>query len=313
MINRELVRLKVVQLMYAYYQNEGKGKDVISKELDYSLAKAHDLYLYLLNQLIDLHDYATRKKSSEEVKAVRLNQDVEKALTPAAVVLSKNKFLLQLTENETLLKFRSKKTDWDEEPAFIKALFEQVAANDIFAAYIETGDDSYEADRELVRFLYKNVIQNYEPYETLLEEHSLYWNDDKHVIDSFVIKTIKRFEEKNGAAQELLPQYANNDDKVFAETLFFSAIDRADEVRGYIRDNVKNWKFERLALMDVLIMQLALTEMLCFESIPLRVSLSEYLDLAKIYSTPRSAGYINGLIDPIIQKLQTEGKLMKFI
>jgi N utilization substance protein B len=144
-----------------------------------------------------------------------------------------------------------------------------------------------------------------------LEEHSLYWNDDKDIIDSFVLKTIKRFDPAAGEEQELLPQFSVEEDCDFALTLFRATIEQEQEIRNIIRENCKNWEFNRLAFMDVIIMQIAMAEILNFPSIPLKVSINEYLDIAKIYSTPRSASYINGLIDHSIKKLQNDNKLLK--
>ena len=145
----------------------------------------------------------------------------------------------------------------------------------------------------------------------MLEEQSLYWNDDKEIVDSFVLKTIKRFQPENGAAQELLPAYAAQEDQEFAGRLFKTTIERCDELRDLIKGSTKKWQFSRIAFMDLVIMQIALAEMLEFPSIPLNVTFNEYLDIAKIYSTPRSAGFIHGMIDGITKRLQEDGVLLK--
>ncbi len=177
--------------------------------------------------------------------------------------------------------------------------------------YLTKEDYSYNADRELVRKLYKTYICENEDFDALLEEHSLYWNDDKEIIDSFVLKTIKRFEEANGAEQELLPEFAQEDDRRFAEQLFRSTLLLEEEVRELIKTNTKNWEFSRLAFMDVIIMQIALTEILTCPTIPLSVTFNEYLDIAKVYSTPKSASYINGTLDNIVKKLKADNKIFK--
>ena len=183
--------------------------------------------------------------------------------------------------------------------------------SDLYQTYLTKEDFSYEADRELIRKLYKTYVCNNEDFDSLLEEHSLYWNDDKEIVDSFVMKTIKRFKEDSTAEQELLPDYAAVEDKNFAGTLFVETLKRAQEVRQLIRENSKNWEFNRLAFMDVIIMQIALAEILTFPQIPLNVTFNEYLDIAKVYSTPKSAGYINGLLDHVVKSLKKKGELMK--
>lgn len=312
MINRELIRLKVVQLIYAYYQNEGKAYDMAEKELKFSLAKAYDLYHYLLLLLVEMRKYAERKDE------VRKNREKRTGISSSGngpdpnQAFAENKFLLQLGENKQLLEYAEKqKKDWVEEEPFLKKLYTIFTDSDIYQFYITKEDFSYEADREVIRKLYKTYVCNNEDFDALLEEQSLYWNDDKEVVDSFILKTIKRFDEKNGAEQPLLPDYAAEEDREFALQLFHETLSRAEEVRTLIKENCKNWEFNRLAFMDVVIMQIALAEILTFPSIPVNVSFNEYLDIAKVYSTPRSSSYINGLLDHIVKKLRKENKLLK--
>ena len=145
----------------------------------------------------------------------------------------------------------------------------------------------------------------------LLEEESLYWNDDKEIVDSFVLKTIKRFDEKNGKNQELLPEYTDVEDREYARRLFRAAIMNSDQYQRYMTEASRNWDFSRLAYMDVVIMQLAIAEMLTFPAIPVSVTLNEYVELAKEYSTGRSAGYINGMLDTIARHLINTNKMHK--
>lgn len=309
MINRELIRLKVVQLVYAFYQNDGKTLDVAEKELKFSLSKAYELYKYLLSMLVDLKAYGERRAESSAARAERLGTKIG-GLSPDRQ-FADNKFLVQLADNKALGEYREKKQEWPEEPAFVKKLYTTMIESELYQNYLTKEDFSYEADRELIRKLYKTYVCNNEDFDSLLEEHSLYWNDDKEIVDSFVMKTIKRFKEDSTAEQELLPDYAAVEDKNFAGTLFVETLKRAQEVRQLIRENSKNWEFNRLAFMDVIIMQIALAEILTFLQIPLSVTFNEYLDIAKIYSTPKSAGYINGLLDHVVKSLKKKGELMK--
>lgn len=309
MINRELIRLKVVQLVYAFYQNDGKTLDVAEKELKFSLSKAYELYKYLLSMLVDLKAYGERRAESSAARAERLGTKIG-GLSPDRQ-FADNKFLVQLADNKALGEYREKKQEWPKEPAFVKKLYTTMIESELYQNYLTKEDFSYEADRELIRKLYKTYVCNNEDFDSLLEEHSLYWNDDKEIVDSFVMKTIKRFKEDSTAEQELLPDYAAVEDKNFAGTLFVETLKRAQEVRQLIRENSKNWEFNRLAFMDVIIMQIALAEILTFPQIPLSVTFNEYLDIAKIYSTPKSAGYINGLLDHVVKSLKKKGELMK--
>jgi len=310
MINRILIRLKVVQLIYAFYLNEGKTLDVAEKELLFSLSKAYDLYNYLLGMLVDLQKLAERKNEARIAREKRLGTSGSGIFPDQQ--FAANKFLCQLRENKALLAYREKQAHvWDDEDVILRKLYTQFTDSDVFQLYIEKGDFSYEADRELVRKLYKNLVSHNDDFEATLEERSLYWNDDKYIVDSFVLKTIKRFEQENGADQELVPEYAADEDREFALKLFRETLARAEETRGLIKENAKNWDLNRMAYMDVIIMQIALTEILVFPSIPLSVTFNEYIDLAKVYSTPHSASYINGTLDHIVKKLKQENLLMK--
>ena len=144
-----------------------------------------------------------------------------------------------------------------------------------------------------------------------LEEDCIYWNDDLDIVITFVIKTIKRFEEAKGADQELLPMFKDNDDKLFALKLFRAAIQNGEEYRQMITSSVKNWELERLAMMDLIILQIALAEILEVEEIPLNVSFNEYIDLAKVFSTEKSGTFINGTLDHLVQQLKKDNKLFK--
>ena len=227
-------------------------------------------------------------------------------------LLANNLFLKQLSENEALLEFEAaQKWNWNSEDTFLKKIYDAWLSDDLFLRYVDTKEHDYETDRELVRKLYKNHVEKSDEFDALLEEQSLYWNDDKEIVDSFVLKTIKRFQPENGAAQELLPAYAAQEDQEFAGRLFKTTIERCDELRDLIKGSTKKWQFSRIAFMDLVIMQIALAEMLEFPSIPLNVTFNEYLDIAKIYSTPRSAGFIHGMIDGITKRLQEDGVLLK--
>ncbi len=207
----------------------------------------------------------------------------------------------------------SQKQNWHDDLEFVRKLCNQIEQSQAYAEYMASEDDSYEADREIWRKLYRQLIQENEDLDALLEEKSLYWNDDKEVVDTFVLKTIKRFDPKNESKQELLPEYKDEEDKDFARKLFRATILNADQYQHYMSETSRNWDFSRLAYMDVVVMQIAIAEMLTFPNIPVSVTINEYVDLAKLYSTPKSGGYINGMLDAIARYLIDTGKMLKTI
>ena len=306
MINRELIRIKIVQLTYAYYQNGNRNMDNAEKELLFSLAKAYDLYNYLLALIVSV---TQEERHRVEIAANRANREGTEA--PSSRFVS-NKFAVQLEENKQLNLFmESQKRRWEDDMEAVRKLCDQIEQSTIYQEYMASDDDSYEADREVWRKIYRTLIQENPDLDAVLEEKSLYWNDDKEVVDTFVIKTIKRFDPANGADQELLPEYRDEEDRDFALKLFRSTILNADDYQRYMSESSRNWDFSRLAYMDVVIMQIAIAEMLTFPNIPVTVTINEYVDLAKLYSTPRSGGYINGMLDTIARHLIQTGKMMK--
>ncbi|MBQ8066192.1 MAG: transcription antitermination factor NusB, partial [Prevotella sp.] len=302
MINRELIRIKIVQLTYAYYQNGNKNIDAAEKELIFSLSKAYDLYNYLLALIVSVTREARRHLEVAQARA-------EREGTPQpSQKFSYNRFAIQLEENKMLNEFmETQKKTWNDEPEFVNKLYNQIVESQIYKDYMEADEDNYEADRELWRKLYRTLIQNNDDLDALLEEQSLYWNDDKEVVDTFVLKTIKRFEEKNQSHQDLLPEYDSEEDKDYARKLFRATIMNADEYQHFMSEASRNWDFSRLAYMDIVIMQIAIAEMMTFPSIPISVTINEFVDIAKIYSTPRSGGYINGMLDTIAHHLINTG------
>ena len=306
MINRELIRIKIVQLTYAYYQNGNRNMDNAEKELLFSLAKAYDLYNYLLALIVSV---TQEERHRVEIAANRANREGTEAPSNRFV---NNKFAVQLEENKQLNLFmESQKRRWEDDMEAVRKLCDQIEQSTIYQEYMASDDDSYEADREVWRKIYRTLIQENPDLDAVLEEKSLYWNDDKEVVDTFVIKTIKRFDPANSADQELLPEYRDEEDRDFALKLFRSTILNADDYQRYMSESSRNWDFSRLAYMDVVIMQIAIAEMLTFPNIPVTVTINEYVDLAKLYSTPRSGGYINGMLDTIARHLIQTGKMMK--
>ena len=307
MINRVLIRLKIVQIIYAYYQNGGKNLDTAGKELFFSLSKAYDLYNYLLLLMVEVTKQANKKLNAAKNKLIPTKEE----LFPNTKFVE-NRFIAQLEVNKQLLDFAgNQKKTWENEADFVKSLCEQIMESDIYKEYMASETSSYEEDREVWRKIYKKIIFNNAELDQVLEDQSLYWNDDKEIVDTFVLKTIKRFEEKNGAKQELLPEFKDDEDQDFARRLFRRAILNSDYYRHLISENTKNWDLDRVAFMDVIIMQIALAEVLSFPNIPVSVSLNEYVEIAKLYSTPKSGGFINGTLDGIVNQLKKENKLTK--
>jgi len=307
MINRELIRIKVVQLVYAFYNNEGKTKENAEKEFLFSLDKAYELYHVLLMLMVSITHIARRTVEMQMNRARRLH---EQSVIPTKFV--NNLFIDQLSKNVQLRSFQNKEGEfWAEEEEFLRHLYKEITEQEYYQEYIRKPGNDFEEDREIWRKIYRSLLCNNEELDDILEERSLYWNDDKAIIDTFVLKTIRRFEVQNGQMQQLLPEFKDDDDLEFAKTLFRTVIDNEERFRELIKEQTRNWDMERIAFMDLVIMQTALAEITSFPEIPLRVSINEYVEIGKMYSTPRSGSYINGMLDTIAKRLIAEHKIEK--
>lgn len=307
MINKELIRNKVVQLTYAYYQNGNRNMENAEKELMFSLSKAYDMYNMLLSLIVAITNEARRQNEIETARARREGRE------DPPQKFCNNKFEIQLEGNKMLQEFvESKKTTWSNEIDVVRKLLSHIEQSEIYKEYMANQEEeTYDGDREVWRKIYRTLIMDNTDLDAFFEEKSIYWNDDKDIVDTFVLKTIKRFEPKNGKSQELLPEYKDYEDKEFARKLFRATILNADQYQRYMSETSRNWDFSRLAYMDVVIMQIAIAEMATFPNIPINVTINEYVEIAKAYSTPRSSGYINGMLDAIARYIIDTGKVVK--
>ena len=307
MINRTLIRIKIVQLLYAYYQNGNGITSIAERELQFSLSKAYALYNYLLLLMVDITRMADEiiNDQEERNRVARIDTEISHRFLD-------NRFIAQLASNETLMQYvESNNLSWSDERELLRKLYAAITESEYYAEYMIRESVDYADDRELWRKIYKNIIMKSEAIDEVLEDKCIYWNDDKETIDTFILKTIKRFEESNGSEQELIPEFRDSEDIEFAGTLIRKAIENGQYYQSLISDSTKNWEFNRLAYMDVILMQIALAEMLSFPGIPVSVTINEYVELAKCYSTPKSYIYVNGILDAVAKRLISERKMMK--
>ena len=310
MVNRELIRLKVVQLTYAHYQNGNSKLDTAEKELAFSLSKAYDLYLYMLSLMVAVNRIAERSVETAQNRWRRLGEGE----APSTKFID-NRFMAQLQSNIQLNEFsEDQNKTWADEEEFVRRLYKQVVASDVYKEWMaDDRETTYEEDRDFWRRLYRAVFVENEDLDQILEDKSLYWNDDRFIVDTFVLKTIKRFTPKTGSRQELMPEFKDEEDRDFATRLFRASLLGAENYRMMVSQTLRNWDLNRLALMDLIILQTALAEICTFPTIPISVTINEYVEIAKMYSTPQSGRYVNGMLDAIARRLIEEGKVKKMM
>jgi len=307
MINRVLIRIRVVQILFSCSHSETTDLRKAESELMLSLQKSYDLYFYLLFLMVELTNTYAQRVDARRSKLLPTKED----MSPNTRLLN-NKFISQLGQNAELLKYiNNRPFSWLEHDAFLRSLLDNILNSDIYKEYTDSISFSYDDDREFWRKVFKQIICTNEELYSILEDESLYWNDDIEIIESFVLKTIKRFDESKGTAQELLPMFKDDTDREFAVKLLRESLWNGKEYKELIDKYTKNWESERIALMDMVIMQIAIAEIMEFPSIPVSVSLNEYIDIAKSYSTAKSASFINGILDAIVKELKEEKKIIK--
>ncbi len=307
MINRVLIRIRVVQILFSCRHNEVTDMRKAENELIFSLQKSYDLYFYLLSLLVELTNVYGQKVDNRKSKLLPTEEDKK----PNTKLLD-NKFINQLKQNKYLEKYlKDRPFSWYEHDAYIRKMLDAILTSEAYKEYIATDVNDYDGDREFWRKIFKHIICADEELYTILEDESLYWNDDIEIIQSFVLKTIKRFEEANGTEQDLLPMFKDETDREFAVKLLRETLWNGKEYRNLIDKYTQNWEAERIALMDMVIMQIAIAEIMTFPSIPISVTLNEYIDIAKSYSTVKSASFINGILDAVVKELKEENKIIK--
>lgn len=306
MFSRRLLRIKILQILYAHFKAAGKTYVQSEKELIYSLHKSFELYHYLMLLLVELVEYAESRIELSSTKNIPDWDD----LHPNRKFVD-NLFVQQLKKNKQLKDFVYKnKLQWNQYPEIIKNLYHFLTETEFYKVYMSQPDHTYNTDKRFAIRIYHDVVMNYEDLYKNLEDQNIYWIDDIDFIIKMVIKTFRKFkpEEENS---ELLPMFHDEYDMDYSKKLLRKTILRHEENNGLISNSAKNWELERIAFTDYLIIQLAITEAVEFKSIPVKVTMNEYIEISKVFSTRKSSQFINGILENIFTKLRQEKKIIK--
>lgn len=307
MLNRRQLRIKLLHILYGFYSAEDQDAARAHKSLEHSVHKMQELYVMLLLLVGSMQAMAIDRIETGRKKRLPAPEDLNpntKFVTNRPLRIIANSRNLQRAANELGV-------GWGDQQELLRKVFRGLLDHEEYTEYMASEERGFRHDREyLIRMFRKHMIQN-EPFEDSLEERSIYWNDDLDLCASMVIKTIKTIKE-NDDDFELLPLWReDDDDRHFMETLFTNTLGQAEENEALITEAAANWDLERIALIDRILMKMALAEARSFESIPLKVTLNEYIELSKYYSTPKSSGFINGILDQLFQALKAEKRIVK--
>jgi len=306
MFSRRLLRIKVLQILYAHFKADGKTYVQSEKDLSFSIKKSYELYHLLMLLIIDLRDYAESKIEIAKHKKLADNRD----LNPTIKFID-NKFIIQLEQNKNLRKFAEKNNlSWTPYPEIVKKLYVWLLESDFYKEYMNYPPGTYSEDKRVVIKIITDLLMNFEDLYVNLEEQNIYWIDDVDFIFRMIIKTFRGFKE-NVKNKDLLPMFNDPSDKDFAISLLRRTIVMEPDNRSLIKESARNWELERIAFTDYLIMQMAITEVMEFGTIPVKVTMNEYIEISKIFSTKKSSQFINGILDNVFKKLKSEKKIKK--
>jgi len=307
MINRRLIRIKVLQVLYAYSKkNEGISSASAEKELFHSIDKFYDLYLILLLMAEEMTQFENERIELRLNKKIRTQEDLKPNRR-----FSSNKMIDQIKTCQALNVYKNdRKLNLKLYGEVFKRLYNEFIESEIYQSYINVEQSNYSADKDLIIRFYSEFLSENIHFIDFLEEENIYWNDDFSFAIMMVIKTLETLKSEDSKVK-IFPLFKNDDDKEFTKKLLRGTIVNKAEHIKLIEKNTQNWDTERIAQMDLLILQMAITELMEFSSIPVKVTLNEFIEISKYYSTDKSKVFINGVLDNIIKQLLNEGRIKK--
>lgn len=306
MFSRRFLRIKVVKALYAHLASEAENQSASEKNLLFSIDKAYELYFHTITLITEVRRYAAERIEIGRNKKLPTPED----LNPNTKFID-NAVVLQIENDAELNSITERKgLGWSASPDMIKYLYNRMVESDYYAAYMASPDHSYEQDRRLVADFFVHTIQDDQRMIDYLEESSIMWCDDLDFILIMILHTLDSCRARQ-TAMPLEEEYKNDDDRQFVKLLFRNAVSNSKEYTKYIERFTRNWDVERIAFMDTVIMICAIAEMISIESVPVKVTLDEYIEISKYYSTVSSANFINGILDKVVETLTAEGVITK--
>ncbi len=307
MFNRRFLRIKVLQALYAYHQDETPNRTTHEKAMLKSLDRAYELYIFLLSLPAEFRFYIDKELEKQTSKYF----PTEEIIVPLQA-MHNNQCIVLLEKSEVInTKMKDMKLKWTGTSDLFKNSWADLQKNEFFASYSKNPNHGFNEDRKLLSEIYQIFIAESELFEKYMEEQFMNWEDDQVLVTNALLKSISLMKEDGSGDYIITEASVSSDDKDFMIDLFRKTIEQEDELSKLIGDKTKNWETDRIAVVDFLLMKLALCEITSFPHIPVKVSINEYLELAKLYSTPNSHGFINGVLDKVQIDLKKENKINK--
>jgi N utilization substance protein B len=313
MLGRRHYRIKVLQALYAFFQGGEARIEAAERNLLNSLDKVYELYFLQLSFLLEvIHFYRFRMEESK-TKFYPTPDEVNPSYK-----LSENRLIMQLQQNRQLADNQVKyKISWTEEQEMVRKIYQKLKASKDLAEYLGSGESSYREDQDFLEKLFRKFVAKSPDLQFYFEERNIFWDDDFEVAAVFVLKTIKlmseSFEERDSLTALLTKgqEPDPDDDRKFIIDLFRKTIMSSEEYDKLIDARTRNWELERIALTDILLIKMALTELTNFSQIPVKVTMNEYIEISKQFSSQKSKLFINGILDKLVSDLTEENKIRK--
>ena len=298
-----------MQCIYALTQSKDDSLEKQEKFLKVSIENMYTLYLLMLSLFIELHERAENQLSLSSKKYLKNTTDSY----PNKEKFLRNKLLLPIAENKTLKDELSKRklNNWYLNEEYIRIIYNEVMESDIYAKYMSNPDSTYEEDKKLIIDLFRDIIAPNEKIYDYFEDDKLTWVDDIPIVNTFLLKQFKKVKESTVPSYFLPPLFKDEDDMVYANRLLTKTLLNNSKLEQEIEGKTPNWDKDRIADIDAILLKMAICELLNFPSIPERVTINEFLEIAKEYSTPKSSIFINGILDKLVREYKDDGKLKK--
>ena len=297
-----------MQSLYAYYQSNSGDIKQHEKNLLQSIDKVYEMYIWMLSLISEVVGYASTDAQERANKFLPTADDLH-----ADVKILSNRFILSLLKNkEFLAGLKKYKVAWDFEPELVKSLFIILKNAPDYTQYLQKTDDTLHSDKDIIKFIFKKVILKSSLAEQVFEDKFIYWPVDKDVLQALIAKTFKNFAYDDPKENKLAEVTGNwEEDREFIVNLFEQGIRFNNDYQELIGKKTQNWEPDRIAMMDTLLMKMAITEFINFPSVPVKVTINEYLEISKEFSTPKSNSFINGILDKILFELKAQNKINK--
>ena len=306
MISRRMLRIKVIKALYAHLKSDADSLMASEKMLVSSIDKTYDLYLLMLSLVTELAHHAEQRQEMARKKQLPTYED----LNPNRKFVDNSVIRLIANSDSVNDYLAAHKLSWARYPELIKTLFAQLEQSNYYKQYMAREERSWKEDLALINDFFTNELEESEMLENVLDEMSILWNDDLGFALVMVTRTLTNMRASHTDVK-LLPKFKSEEDLDYARELFAKAAVNFDKYQQQIEQYTSNWDVERIAFMDNLIMVTAMAELIGCPSIPVKVTLDEFIEIAKYYSTPGSSTFINGVLDKIVATLNEQGEIQK--